>query len=33
MNWIRKILGFNHPERITMELIDDCRHTSFVGRK
>ena len=22
MNWIRKILGFEHPERITMELIE-----------
>lgn len=22
MNWIRKILGLNHPERITMELIE-----------
>ena len=22
MNWIRKILGLEHPERITMELIE-----------
>lgn len=33
MNWIRKILGFNHPERITMELIERLPAHKFCRKK
>ena len=33
MNWIRKILGLNHPERITMELIERLPAHKFCRKK
>lgn len=33
MNWIRKILGFNHPERIAMELIERLPAHKFCRKK